>query len=180
MPAETRLFLWMLASAAFFGALASLFGALAAWFKARDGQGGGTALGHGVADAFDRVGESPMPPLARALLVGGIDGLAFGAVVGLGIGLACAWDGQGEWQRLRPLFAGGLALGLGGLAFGLAGRALAGAGAGVLLGLFLGVMAGAAPGYLLAGTDGLMVGILSGAVAGSGAGCWLSAASERR
>ena len=167
MPDSTRLFLWTLASAGFFGALASLFGALASYFKARDGQGGGTALGHGVADSFDRVSDEPMPPLPRALLVGGIDGLALGAALGLGVGLACAWDGRHEWERLRPLFAGGLALVLGGLAFGLAGRALAGAGTGVLLGLFAGSMLGALAGFAVSGPDGLMIGILAGAVAGS-------------
>ena len=160
---ELRFFLVLAASAGFFGGLAALFGALTAYFKARDGQGSGTRLGHGVADAFDRAGDAPMPPLARALLVGGVDGFVFGAVVGLGIGAWC----KGDWERLRPILGGGLGLVLAALAFGLAGRALQGAGTGVLLGLSAGGVLGAFAGFFIGGIDGLMVGVLAGAVIGS-------------
>jgi hypothetical protein len=164
---RTRLFLWVLLASTFFAFLGGLFGAVTGVVTWRDGRAAGTVLGLRVARAFARLAERDLGATTRGALVGGTDGAAFGAVVGALLGFIATRGGQGEWESLRPILIGSLALVSGALLFGIAAIGLTSAGIRVLLGLFAGSMCGALAGFSLGGTDGLLFGTLAGAVAGT-------------
>lgn len=171
MDARTRLFLWSLAGCGFFAVLGALFGALAAVLNRREGRAAGSAVGLTVAAAFERLGDH-LPPLTRAAVVGGVDGLTFGAVVGALLGLGLAWEGQDEWPRLRSAFASGLGLVAVATVFGLMGHGLSPKERYAVVGLCGGGLGGVAVGFLAGGTDGLILGALLGLVIGAAVSWW--------
>jgi hypothetical protein len=162
MDARTRLFLWTLAGCGFFAVVGCLFGALSAVLNRRHGRVAGSLVGFRVAEAFE-----PLEPLVRAALVGGIDGLTFGAVAGSIVGFGLAWDGHSEWERLRVVFGGALALVGLAVVFGLISQEVGPNERYAVLSLCGGGMVGVSLGYVLAGTDGLIVGALLGLIAGA-------------
>jgi hypothetical protein len=167
MHEQTRLFLCVLGSVGFFAALCGAFGAVSGSLAWRDGRPAGTAVGLGVARAFARLSREGLAPAARGAIVGGADGVVFGAVLGTLVGLGCGWKGRGEWQALRPILSAALLLAVAAVLFGLAAVGLTLAGVRALLGLFLGGAAGAVGGFALGGLDGLLGGVVGGAAAGT-------------
>ncbi|MFQ3649889.1 MAG: hypothetical protein SNJ75_06100 [Gemmataceae bacterium] len=169
MDYPTQLFLWSLLAAAYFGLLGAVFGSLTAVVNHLDGRAGGSFVGQVVARAFE-----PLSPLGRALLVGLVDGLLFGGLLGTVVAFVFVPPHQTAWPRLRPIFLGslavvGVALLLGSLATRLA-RSHRVAVAGLSLGGFSGMTIGLATG----GVDGLLIGAWCGLVLGSLVGVWLT------
>ncbi|MGL4551598.1 MAG: hypothetical protein ACRC33_10455 [Gemmataceae bacterium] len=170
MDPRTRLFLWTIAGCGFFAALGALFGAVSAVLNRRQGHAAGSLVGLRVAEAFE-----PLDPLVRAGVIGAADGLTFGAVAGSIVGMGLAWDGHGEWARLRVVFGAGLALVGMAVVFGLISRELGRHERVAVAGLSGGGMAGVMAGFALGGTDGLILGALLGLVAGAAVGVRLAA-----
>jgi hypothetical protein len=164
---RTRLFLCVLASAGFFAVLAGMFGALTGVITWRGGRAAGTLLGLSVARAFARLSVDGLSKTAWGALVGGTDGVVFGAGIGTLIGLIAGWYGRAEWETLRPVLAASMSLVAAAILFGLAAVGLTIAGTRAILGLFVGGMAGALEGIFLGGADGLIIGVLAGGVAGT-------------
>jgi hypothetical protein len=164
---RTRLFLCVLASVGFFAVLAGLFGALTGIITWRSGRAAGTLLGLSVARAFARLSEHGLSKGAWGALVGGTDGVVFGAGVGTLVGLIAGWSGRAEWDTLRPILVASLLLVAAAILFGLAAFGLTIAGTRAILGLFIGGMAGAMEGFLLGRVDGLVIGLFAGGVVGS-------------
>ena len=167
MDERTRLFLYVLAGVGFFAVLGGLFGAVAGALTWRDGRPAGTALGLTVARAFARFSENGLSANKWGDLVGGTDGVVFGAVIGTLVGLIAGWHGSSEWQAMRPLLLGALLLAAGAVLFGLLAVGVALGGGRAVVGLFIGGMGGAASGFALGGIDGLLAGAVAGAFAGT-------------
>jgi hypothetical protein len=167
MDERTRLFLCVLANVGFFAVLAGLFGALTGVITWRSGRATGTLLGLSVARAFARLAERDLSKTAWGALVGGSDGIVFGAGIGTLVGLIAGWYGRAEWNTLRPILLASMLLVGAAILFGLAALGLTVAGTRAVLGLFIGSMAGAIEGILIGGADGLVLGVLTGAIAGT-------------
>lgn len=153
--------------AGFFALLGSTFGLVTALVNHFDGRAGGSFLGHAVATRFE-----PLSPARRAGLVGAIDGLVFGAVLGTLLSLGLAWEGEHEWVRLRQTFLAGLALVGMALLFGLMATKLAPQQRTAVACLSLGGFVGMVGGFFVAGADGLIFGAWGGLVVGSVVGVW--------
>lgn len=172
MDSISRLFVWTLVSFLYFGALGAIFGAISSVFNRRQGRVSGSYLGLRVAAAFE-----PLPPFAHAAIVGGVDGLSFGAVVGALLGLALAWQGRDEWARLRVACGVGLALVVLAMVFGFLAHKIADDERVAVLGLCGGGFLGLSIGFVLGGGDGLILGALLGLVLGAGIALWLTTTS---
>lgn len=171
MDERTRLFLWVLAGEGVFAALGGLFGALTGLVHACQGRVGGTPLGQGVARAYARGAEDGLSLPARGTLIGGIDGMAFGAVVGTLVGLAAAWQGPDAWPLFRLVLLTSLFLVLTALALGGFAGLITLVGPRAVVGLFAGGMSGALLGFSHRGADGLFLGTLLGAALGGLLAC---------
>lgn len=128
----------------------------------RQGRVSGSFVGLRIANAFE-----PLTPLIRALLVGGLDGLTFGAVFGSLVGFGLAWDGHHEWTRMRLAFGCGLALVVMATVFGLISQELGTREKAAVLSLSGGGIVGVIAGFVLGGADGLMIGALMGLLIGA-------------
>jgi len=172
MDAPTRLFLWSLTAAGYFGLLGALFGGLAAWVNHLDGRAGGSYVGRRVAESFE-----PLSPVRRALLVGAVDGLLFGTLLGTALAFAVVTPEEKAWPRLRPLFLAGLALvGVASLLGCLATR-LARQQRSAVSGLSVGGLVGLTLGFVLGGADGLLIGAWAGLLLGAMIGLWRASRS---
>src|SRR5436190_16203996 len=168
VDSQTRLFLWILASAGCFAMLLGLFGAVTGAVNWSQGRQAGTVFGLSVVRAFRRLSEEELRPAAAGALVGGADGIVFGVMMGTLIGLFAGWHVPAEWQILRPiLLTAGLLVGLA-VALGLFAGVIQVIGVRAVLGLFLGGMTGATLGAAWNGLDGLFFGTLAGAAIGVG------------
>lgn len=166
MDERTWFFLYLLLSLSFFGVLGGAFGAFVGYSSWKSGRAAGTALGLAVVRAFTRLGDEPMAPTRQGALAGGVDGLAFGVLLGAVVGIATGWNGS-DWRRLAPFMIAGVALAGGALALGLLARILVAGRSPALVGLFVGGIGGALGGFALYRVDGLYLGLLSGAFAGA-------------
>jgi hypothetical protein len=172
MDYPTRLFLWSLLAAAFFGLLGALFGGFTSLVNHFDGRAAGSFVGHLVARAFE-----PLPASRRAALVGSVDGLAFGALLGTALVFALLPRHDAAWPRLRPVFATGLVLVAVALVLGLVATRLARSQRPAVVGLSLGGFLGMSVGYFVGQADGLLLGAWSGLLGGALLGLWLAARS---
>ena len=172
MDYPTRLFLWSLLAAAFFGLLGTLFGSLTSLINHFDGRAAGSFLGHLVARAFE-----PLPASRRAALVGAVDGLVFGALLGTALTFAILPREEAAWPRLRPVFATGLVLVAVALLLGSVATRLARAQRPAVVGLSVGGFVGMSLGYFVGQADGLLIGAWAGLLLGALFGLWLAARS---
>jgi hypothetical protein len=168
MDYPTRLFLWSLLGAAFFGLLGALFGALTALVNHFDGRAAGSFVGHLVARSFDSLSA-----VRRAALVGGVDGLVFGGLAGTVLVFVLLPREASAWPRLRPVFGTGLALVAVALLLGLLATRLARIQRPAVVGLSLGGFLGMTLGFFLGGADGLLLGAWAGLFGGTLLGMWL-------
>lgn len=167
MDERTRLFLWVLTSVGGFGLLFGLFGAFVGYVTLREGRTGGTTLGLSVARAFERIGQRDLSPLVQALVVGFVDGLSFGAFVGVLLGFFAGWHVPGEGKIIGLALLAALLLVVFTIGIGLFAGSVNSVGVRAVVGLFAGGMLGALGGYGVAGTEGLFYGILGGAALGA-------------
>src|SRR4051812_42807356 len=108
MDDRFQAFLWILGSAAFFGALGAAFGAVSGALAWRTGKTSGTSVGLGVAETFARVAERDLSPGRKGALVGAVDGFLFLATLGVLVGAVAAYRVTPPSRLLAPLAWGGL------------------------------------------------------------------------
>lgn len=157
----------VLASGGGFGVVGTAFGALASRSAWRNGHAGGGVLGRYVVNALNRVRDEDVPPETAAVLGGAIDGGAFLAVIGGGLGAwaAVSLAEPGLWLLLA--FATVALLAVMAAGFGLIGYVLVGAPDVRSLGFIgIGGLAGALAGGRLGGEDGILLGTAVGAAVG--------------
>jgi hypothetical protein len=165
MDERVRLFAWIAGSGGFFGLLGAGFGALAGLLQWRAGRAVGTAMGLGVARAFERAAGQAFSPTSQGALVGAVDGFSFLAVVGVLLG-AIAGYGQFKGSAALSIAIAVLLLIAGALFFGGLAYAFSSAGSRGAAALFIGAVACGSSGFWLASIPGLLIGVIGGGALG--------------